>query len=72
MQLVKQDGNGLVLAFSADELATIGNALNESLEGIEEWEFVARMGATRAEVEALLAAFNRLPPPETGRSCGGP
>ncbi|GEM_PF-2269225 len=38
----------------------ISNALNESLEGIEEWEFATRMGATRAEVMELLDALIRL------------
>jgi hypothetical protein len=65
MRLAKQDGNETELAFSLDELAIIGNALNESLEGIEEWEFTTRMGATRAEVENLLKALSRLRPPES-------
>jgi hypothetical protein len=65
MRLVKQDGNETVLAFSADELAMIGNALNESLEAIEEWEFTTRMGATQAQVENLLAALSRLRSPES-------
>ena len=63
MRLVKQDGNETVLAFNADELAMIGNALNESLEMIEEWEFTTRMGATRTEVENLLTVLSRLRPP---------
>jgi hypothetical protein len=60
MQLVNQNRNGTVLEFTPDELATMSNALNESLEGIEEWEFATRMGATRAEVMELLDALNRL------------
>lgn len=65
MQFVKQeqDSDGIVMRVSRDELATIGNALNESLEAIEAWEFAARMGATREEVEALLDALARLDPP---------
>jgi formylglycine-generating enzyme required for sulfatase activity len=65
MEFVKQeqDSDGIVMRVSRDELATIGNALNESLEAIEEWEFAARMGATREEVEALLDALARLDPP---------
>jgi hypothetical protein len=63
MRLVAQDPNATVLSLSADELATITNALNEALEGIEEWEFATRLGATRAEVQALLAALGRLQPP---------
>lgn len=62
MRLVKQDKSATVLAFTPDELATIGNALNESLEKIEAWEFATRMGATREEVERLLEALQRLPP----------
>ena len=63
MRLVKKTKTAAVLEFTSDELATIGNALNESLEGIEEWEFAARMGATREEVEALLASFARIQSP---------
>jgi len=63
MRIVKQDGTETVLAFNMDELALLGNALNESLEAIEEWEFTTRMGATRAEVESLLAALSNLLPP---------
>ena len=61
MQLVKRDKHGAVLKVTADELATISNALNEALEKIEAWEFPTRMGATRAEVEELLAALGRIP-----------
>lgn len=65
MRLVKQDVSETVLAFSMDELAMISNALNESLEAIEEWEFKTRMGATQAQVENLLAGLSRLRPPES-------
>jgi hypothetical protein len=63
MQVVQQDSKQVVLAFAPEELATICNALNEALDAIEEWEFSARMGATRQEAEALLAALARLQPP---------
>lgn len=63
MRLVKQDPHGIVVAFTPDELAAIGNALNESLEMIEEWEFATRMGATRAEVAEMVAALSRLQAP---------
>ena len=58
MRLVKKDKHGTVLAFTPEELATLANALNEALEGIEEWEFPTRMGTTRADVEALRAALS--------------
>ena len=60
MRLVKQDKHGAVLKFSPEELVTLSNALNEALEGVEAWEFPTRMGATRAEAEALLAALGRI------------
>ena len=64
MRLVNKSKTATVLECTPEELAMIGNALNESLEVIEEWEFAARMGATRAEVEELLATLSRLQPPE--------
>jgi hypothetical protein len=63
MRLVGRDAGDIVLALTADELAAIGNALNESLEGIEEWEFSTRMGVTRHEVEELCAALGPLQSP---------
>jgi hypothetical protein len=49
------------MEFSRDELAWINNALNEVLHGpqaIDEWEFHARMGGTRDDVQALLRKVN--------------
>ena len=60
MRLVRKEKNGTVLAFTADELAVIGNALNESLERLEDWEFATRMGAGKAEVEKLLGDLVRI------------
>lgn len=42
------------------ELVAICNALNESLENIEDWEFVARMGVSSAFVDALAAAAGEI------------
>lgn len=47
--------------FSRDELLWINNALNEVLNGpeaIDEWEFHARMGGDRDQVNALLRKVN--------------
>lgn len=35
------------------ELVILANALNETLEAIEPWEFSTRVGADSTEVEAL-------------------
>jgi hypothetical protein len=65
MQFIKreQDGDGIVMRVSRTEIATIGNALNESLEAIEDWEFTTRMGATREDVEALIDALAGIEEP---------
>jgi hypothetical protein len=42
------------IVLSDQELRTLRQALNEVLNGIDIFEFETRMGATRAEVDALL------------------
>jgi hypothetical protein len=45
------------------DLLAVNNALNEILRGPEaigEWEFHARIGATRGEAESLLDRINEL------------
>ncbi len=57
MEIVDSDPRSVVLRISQDELGTLNNALNEILHGpdaIEEWEFHARVGATRDEARSLL------------------
>lgn len=58
MQIVSRNTENIVLQLSTEEAALLVNALNESLESIEDWEFDIRMGASKEQVEKLLAAFN--------------
>jgi len=40
--------------FTVDELVILNNAINESLNGIEGWEYHTRLGATQTEAQLLL------------------
>lgn len=60
MRVLNENEALVTLELTRDELVAIGNALNEVCHGpdaIEEWEFHARMGVTRAEAKATLAAL---------------
>jgi len=56
MQIVSMDQAEFVLSFSYDELVTINNALNEVCNGVVIPGFESRLGATRRDVERLLAS----------------
>ena len=50
----------IALSVTEDELRILNNALNEVCHGIDVPEFATRMGATLAEVQALLARINGM------------
>jgi hypothetical protein len=62
------------VGFSTEELTLINNALNEVCNGvdIEEWEFPARLGATRDEARDLLRRMGTLLDGKSDRSAGTP
>jgi len=60
MNILQQNQDGVQIRLTPDEIIAISNALNESLENIEEWEFETRMGVTRVETTALLAVFRHI------------
>lgn len=60
MEIIDQQINGAVVRLTSDEVVALANALNESLEHLEDWEFDTRMGAGKAEVRELLKAFGRI------------
>lgn len=64
MDIVQQYKAGVQIQLMSDEIVAITNALNESLEHLEEWEFETRMGVTRAEMKTLLASFRQIRTPE--------
>jgi hypothetical protein len=44
----------IVITFSPDELNFLCNAVNETLEAIEEWEFPIRTGETQQRARNIL------------------
>ena len=44
---------------AADELRFLCNAVNETLEALEHWEFETRTGKTRAFASSLQEQLNR-------------
>jgi len=63
MELLEQEGDDVLVRLKHIEIVALNNALNESLEHLEEWEFETRMGVSREQVRSLLVTFNevRLP-----------
>ena len=60
VRVVAENASTTTLELTQDELVAVSNALNEVCHGpdaIEEWEFHLRMGVTRNEAKALLAAL---------------
>ncbi|MEA3087232.1 MAG: hypothetical protein QOC89_4929 [Paraburkholderia sp.] len=64
MQVIKLSVDRLNVGVSRDELLIINSALNEVCNGIDLFEFEARMGAEREKVVKLLgevgAAIDRM------------
>jgi hypothetical protein len=64
MQVIKLSVDQLNVGVSRDELLIINSALNEVCNGIDLFEFEARMGAEREKVVKLLgevgAAIDRM------------
>ena len=50
----------ITIDFSPDELAFLSNAINETLETLEEWEFQARTGQTRNRALEIHADLKDL------------
>jgi hypothetical protein len=60
MKIIEQLSSGVVLQLTADEVVALNNALNESLEHLDDREFETRMGVSKAAVRALLESFGPL------------
>ena len=54
------DGFGATVELSYDELVWTANALNESFEHLETWEFETRTGAIPKAAEALRLRIGPL------------
>jgi hypothetical protein len=57
METLSVKGDKVMVVVSADELSFLLNAINETLEAVDEWEFHTRTGETRSralEIHAQL------------------
>jgi len=52
--------NKITISFAPGELSFFSNAINESLEAIEDWEFQTRTGETRERANEILTQLRRL------------
>jgi hypothetical protein len=60
MKPIRVDDTSADIALSLDEMRLLCNALNEVCNGIEIYEFETRLGATRADAEALMSELGHL------------
>ena len=60
MFVITKDSNSADVRISAVECMLLANTLNEILNGIEMFEFHARLGGTREEVEGLRSQIADL------------
>jgi hypothetical protein len=60
MDTIRQSLDEVQVRLTHDEVIAITNALNESLENLEEWDFGTRMGVTKSEAAVLLTAFRQI------------
>ena len=58
MEIIKKDDVYQIL-ISREELGTLGNCLNETLENVDAFEFQTRVGVERSEVQILLAQITK-------------
>jgi hypothetical protein len=58
MRFIQTNGTTITLALTTQELEIVNNALNEICHGIDVPGFETRIGATRHDVQALLASIN--------------
>jgi len=60
MVVIQVEGDGVTIRISKSELVILSNALNETREAIEDWEFETRVGASTVEAEGLRAELNAV------------
>lgn len=63
MEILEQEDSAILVRLNFSEIVALSNALNESLEHLEEWEFETRMGVSCEQVRVLLATFNQIQSP---------
>jgi hypothetical protein len=52
--------NKITISFESEELIFLLNAINETLEAIEEWEFQTRTGESRERAVAIQAQLKGI------------
>ena len=62
MKRLTQNRDTVTLEITHAEAATLCNALNETLECLDDWEFATRMGVSKEEVLRLLNEFSQIHP----------
>ncbi len=60
MEILEQQNGELLVRLTPDDFVALSNALNETIEHLEEWEFETRMGVTKSEVEKLRSIFRQV------------
>lgn len=60
MEILDRQEKEVLVRLTADDVIALNNALNESLEHLEEWEFETRMGVIKAEIRMLLDKFSKI------------
>jgi len=49
----------IAITLSVEELAFLCNAINETLEVVEDWEFQTRTGESKTRAREMLAALTK-------------
>jgi hypothetical protein len=60
MRVISSGPNGATVECSADELRLLNNAMNETLEALDDDEFETRVGAGRDAMTSLLDEVHSL------------
>jgi hypothetical protein len=61
MRIISSDSSGASVQLSASELRMLNNAMNETLEALDnDDEFSTRVGAERSEMSSLLDELHKL------------
>ncbi|MCW2595943.1 MAG: hypothetical protein QOJ37_3141 [Pseudonocardiales bacterium] len=61
MRIISSDSSGASVQLSSSELRMLNNAMNETLEALDnDDEFSTRVGAERSEMSSLLDELHKL------------
>jgi hypothetical protein len=50
----------IIISFRPSEIAFLANAINETLEAVEDWEFQTRTGETRKRATEIQTQLQKL------------